>query len=355
MTSKPAPVVVADLIQREHQRQEQLLTVHAERAKNSELSENLNYFLDTFAALAQDIAQTIEQLQAAGPGDGTIAQRLNRIAQSVQQLQTYLSTSTRFLPDSVVKSSQNQIVELGRQLVVVRTALMPKKKFGFKAKVEGATPEIAAASQDRPDNNITTTTTTTSIITPVSIAWTCQNRHGCEILLEDEAVNGKDLTFSTLSACIIRICGHPGSVHLSNVRDCLILCGPVARSVFVDNCEDSVLAFGCQQFRLHSSSRLAIYMHVTCRAIVEDCTAIAVAPCTFTYDGIEVDFAKAALDAEQNNWRDVADFNWLAVDRASPNWHAMPEEEWERNWSARLTEFRATKLKRAAAGGEVVE
>lgn len=344
MASKELPLV-AEMLRRQHDRQEQRQNVHAERAKNNERCENLDYFLDTFAGLASDIAQSIDSLQR--PGDTTIPIRLNTISQKVQQMQAYLSTSTMFLPVSVVNRSQNEIVELNRQLLAVRTALVPKKKFGFKSKPEAAmtsdddvagTADTAAKSE--PDNCSRT-------MVPVAIAWTCQNQRGREILLEDDAVNGKDLTFSTLSHCVVRICGHPGSLHMSNVRNSLIVCGPVARSVFVDNCVDSVLAFGCQQFRLHSSSRLAIYMHVTCRAIVEDCTAIAVAPFTFTYDGIEVDFVKAGLDVEQNNWRDVADFNWLAVDQVSPNWNVMPQKDWERNWSGRLDEFRRSELTEA--------
>ena len=36
------------------------------------------------------------------------------------------------------------------------------------------------------------------------------------------------------------------------------------------------------------------------------------------------------LDAAPiNNWDDVDDFNWLAADKASPNWSILPEAERE--------------------------
>lgn len=327
---------VAELNERHRERQLQRDTAHAERALHSEHTESLDYFLESFGQQATDIAANIANLDH--PDRHTLAVRCDRIAKSVQQLQLYLSASTLFLPDSVVKRNQRTIAELTGQLDAVKAKLLPKKKFGFRAAKAATTPTAVAAAPAAVAGDET-------VASPAcDLDWTCKDRHGVEIVLEDDQVNGMDITMSTLSRCLIRIRGHPGSLQLSNVRDCLVLCGPVARSVFVDNCERTVLAFGCQQFRLHTSSRCTIYMHVTCRAIIEDCTEIAVAPCTYAYAGSELDYAKAALSVTQNNWQDVADFNWLAADRVSPNWRRLPDAEWERDWARRADEFRAEVL-----------
>ena len=36
---------------------------------------------------------------------------------------------------------------------------------------------------------------------------------------------------------------------------------------------------------------------------------------------------EAGLDEGVNNWDKVDDFNWLALDKPSPNWTVLPEDE----------------------------
>lgn len=337
---------VNELNERHRHRDAQRKTaVAAQRAQHSEHTESLDYFLETFGQMADDIALNTANLtagNAAATVDRTaLTQSVDRIAKALQELQLYLSTSTRFLPDSVVKRNQHTIAELRASLDAVRVQLLPKKKFGFRAaRAAAVTADVPATTAAVVDG---TDCAATSAV--CHIDWTVLKRHRAEIRLDDEQVNGKDISLSSLTNCLVQICGHPGSLQLSDVHDCLVLCGPVARSVFADNCQRSVLALGgCQQLRLHSSAQLQVYMHVTSRAIVEDCHDVAVAECTWTYPGADVDFAKAGLTAESNNWRDVADFNWLAADRPSPNWHALPEEQWERDWPRRVAAFRSAEV-----------
>lgn len=309
--------------------------VNEAKLRTHEATENLDYFLDTFNAQARDIQLNLANMDT--PDKATLAVRFDRVAKNVQQLQSYLSSSTLFLPDSVINRNQRTISELVTQLDTVKARLLPKKKFGFRTAKTSA-PPTATASVSSPPNVVVAQTAKSTI------EWTIEDKHNQEILLEDTEVNGKDLTMTTLTNCLVRIVGHPGSLQLSNVHNCLVLCGPVARSVFVDNCTNTTLAFGCQQFRLHSSTDLAVYMHVTCRAIIEDCTGIRVAPFTFAYPAIDVDFVKADLDAAKNNWRDVADFNWLSADKASPNWRELDDAERIVEWSTVTDEFRRANV-----------
>lgn len=340
---------VNELNERHRHRDEQHKTAVAQRAQHTEHTESLDYFMETFGQLAQDIEHNTANLAdvtaIAAADRPALTQRIDSIAKALQELQLYLSASTRFLPDSVVRRNQRTIAELSTQLDAVRAKLLPKKKFGFRA---ARAPVVAPAVAETPRAAAADGAATSAVC---QIDWTVQKRHRAEIRLDDEQVNGKDISLSSLTNCLVQICGHPGSLQLSDVHDCLVLCGPVARSVFADNCQRSVLAFGCQQFRLHSSAQLQVYMHVTSRAIVEDCRDIAVAACTWTYAGADVDFAKAGLAVETNNWRDVADFNWLAADRPSPNWHVLPDEQWERDWPRRVTAFRASELAAATEPG----
>jgi len=265
------------------------------------------------------------------PGDAKdLTRQLYEASIAIQELQNYLSNSTLFLPDYNVKGYQGTITKLVTNLENTKTKLLPKKKFGFKAKTSSSSiPDIASL---KPLKNTLTKTQ--------NVDWTVENKVNEEVLLENDSVNNKDLTMSTLTNCLIIIKGHAGSLQLSNLKKCLIVCGPVARSVFADNCEDCTFTFGCQQLRLHSSKNCGLYMHVTCRAIIEDCVNISTAPFNYSYQNIDIDFMKAGLNVNVNNWEDVADFNWLSTDKVSPNWRILREDERIADFDELILSFR---------------
>ncbi|CAI9592299.1 unnamed protein product, partial [Staurois parvus] len=117
---------------------------------------------------------------------------------------------------------------------------------------------------------------------------------------------------------------HPAPQELSG---CRVLCGPVSTSIFVDNCRDCLFAFPCQQLRTHTTRDSRFYLHVTSRAIIEDCTNLRFSPFTWSYPEILEDYRLSGLDRSRNNWDQVDDFNWLAMGVKSPNWSVIPEEE----------------------------
>lgn len=321
---------ITDMLDRRHkERQITLGNVQEQKIKTNESTENVDYFLNTFNDQSREI--TVKLSKVATIETNLIPDSFNDIAKSLQQLQNYLSSSTLFLPDSIVKRYQNTINELHSSLEGSKTKLMPKKRFGFRSKA-------AAATEDSPALLLEPAKKPTVLHS--TIQWTVENKQNEEIVLSDDDINGKDITISSLTGCLVRLVGHPGSVQLSHLKDCLVISGPVARSVFVDDCTNSTLTFGCQQFRLHRATNCSIYMHVTCRGIIEDCSKISVAPFTFSYDGYDMDFKKAGLDLRKNNWDDIADFNWLSADKVSPNWKKIPENEWISDWLPIIDTFR---------------
>lgn len=320
---------ISEMMERRHkERQNTIDSANQTKKKDTDVTENVDFFLKTFTDRVRDITNALAILESDSTST-SLAIRFDVIAKDLQLLQNYLSSSTLFLPDSVVKRFQRELTELTANLDTTKSKLIPKKKFGFRAKGAAAstakiTPKSAA-----------------SIVSSQNVEWTVKNMNDQEILLEHDAVNGKDLTMTSLTNCLVRIVGHPGSLQLSNIKNCLVISGPVARSVFTDNCIESTLVFGCQQFRLHTSVDCHVYMQVTCRGIIEDCKRISFAPYTFTYDDIDLDFVKAGLDISKNNWTDVADFNWLSADKVSPNWTTLAENERITDWTKAIEEFRA--------------
>jgi hypothetical protein len=97
--------------------------------------------------------------------------------------------------------------------------------------------------------------------------------------------------------------------------------------VFVDGCVDCIFHLACQQLRIHNTKHCNFYLHVTSRAIIEDSTHVGFAPYSWKYENIELHFKTAGLDVNRNNWDLVDDFNWLASDKPSPNWHILKDSE----------------------------
>lgn len=322
------------LTKRNRELQQQWGTKHELSKQNAAESEDQEYFQLKFRRQLAAIENALQLLQP-GSDRARLATEVSRIAGDVQSLQNTLTAATLFLSNYNVRSYQASLNELQNKIEATKEKLLAKKKFGFRSKVDATRTD--AVVKVKPLANADTTTE--------HIKWTLENRHNEELELSAAAeVNGQDITVSALENCVIRIVGHPGALQMSHLTNCVILSGPVQRSVFADNCTNCKLVFGCQQLRLHSSSHCDLYMHVTCRAIIEDCQHIRVAPFNLTYANINDDFANAGLDLSKNNWADVADFNWLSADVPSPNWRVIDIGDRVTCWSDYLQEFRSKIL-----------
>ncbi|XP_012159734.1 tubulin-specific chaperone C [Ceratitis capitata] len=317
--------ILERLNKRNKERQNYLDVKLEQRNKENVELEGTDYFSQTFTERVRTIEEQLENIASVAadrPSPNTNIADLTRafadITLQVQELQRYLTTSTMFLTDFKIKACQSTLNELSNSCEEYRLRLIPKKKFGFSGKkvapkvlVNPKVMKTAADKVDMPEK---------SKIDNNSFTWTLSNREDEYICLEGEALNNKDITISNLKNCFVELRGHAGSVQISHANNCTFLCGPIARSLFAEHCERTTLALACQQLRLHSSSICRIYLHVTCRAIIEDCNQIEVGAYNYEYATMDADFQSAGLDRTHNNYSDIADFNWLSPDVPSPNW-----------------------------------
>lgn len=322
------------LTKRSRELQQQWDTRHDLSKRNAAESEDQEFFQAQFRQQVAAIENAMNLLKPSSDR-AHLSNDISRIAADIHNLQNTLTAGTLFLSNYNVRTYQETLNELQNKIDATKEKLLAKKKFGFRSKVDVS----------RTDAAVKSITTIDAKTISEHIDWTLSNRKNEEIELAEAAdVNGIDITVSSLENCCLRIVGHPGSLQLSHLTNCVILCGPVQRSVFADKCTNCKLVFGCQQLRLHTSNHCELYMHVTCRAIIEDCQQICVAPYNWTYPNIDDDFAKAGLDPSKNNWADVADFNWLSADVPSPNWKVLDIDERVTSWTDYLREFRSKIL-----------
>lgn len=361
-TAAAATRKLDDLRQRQAQREadRRATKAAASQQPSGNANESLDHFLATFTAAQQAIETDIAQLDAgAGAAPiadaGAVKERLDAVARAVLRLQQESSAAALYLPDSVVQRTQTQLGRLTSELEAVRQRLLPKKRFGFRGARTAPNDEKPPPPAQTNDVVLTTTTATPAqggadesdaSASVCQLDWTVCNRSGVEIRLSAAETDGRDIRLSGLHRCVVRLEGRPGSLQLSDCDECWVRCagGPVARSVFGDRVRRSTLVFACQQSRLHRSQALTVYMHCGSRPVIEECSGVRVAP--YRGEDVEVGFPAA-----NENWSDVADFDWLAGDsRLSPNWCVVPEAERRSDWLVLEEEWRQRLL---GAGGGV--
>ncbi|XP_008833977.1 tubulin-specific chaperone C [Nannospalax galili] len=310
------------------QRREQERQLEAERRKQKRQGQEVQEEKSGFfvAAFSRERAAAEELLR----GEAS-AERLEEAAARLQGLRKLLNDSVVFLAAYDLRQGQEALAQLQTALAERRQELQPKKRFAFKtrrkdavgaAKVDAAPVAPAAPSPPLTEKG------------GPDASWACGFSNLESQVLEKSAdeLHQRDILLTELSNCTVTLRGNPNTLRLAKARGCKVLCGPVSTSVFLEDCSDCLLAVACQQLRVHTTKDTRIFLQVTSRAIVEDCSGIQFAPYTWSYLGIDKDFQDSGLDRNKNNWNAVDDFNWLARDVASPNWSILPEEEWEVQW-----------------------
>lgn len=306
-------------------------------------SEQSGYFKDTFYSSCKKIKDMLDD--APGGPSSALPGIFDKSNKEIQQLKNYLLQSKMFLKVYDIRRAQENLQLLENQAAELETRLLPKKKFGFKSHRVAKKVVAADKSHDITDG-LKAVKISEGIVN--GTAGKQNNKLSCSkygdsacmllgkvderLVLDAENVNRNDILLSDLVRCTVRIYGTPSTLHMVNLKRCTVLVGPVTSSVFAHDCDECTFAFACQQLRLHSSTDCNVYLHVTSRAIIEDCTKIRVAPYNWSYEDQTSHFNLAGLDPKVNNWSCVDDFNWLSSEKHSPNWSILEPELRVKAW-----------------------
>ncbi|XP_037376793.1 tubulin-specific chaperone C [Talpa occidentalis] len=315
------------------QRREQERQLEVERRKQKRQDQEVeeeksDFFAATFARERAALEEVLER--------GESVERLEEAAARLQGLQKLLNDSVLFLAAYDLRQAQEALARLQAALAERRQELQPKKRFAFKSRRKDAASatKVDAAPGAPAAESIPASPPSSKEEGGFDSTGVCGFSALESQVLEKQAeeLRQRDILLTELSNCKIKLYGNPNTLRLHKARGCTVLCGPVTTSVFLEDCSDCVLAVACQQLRVHTTRNTRIFLQVTSRAIVEDCSGIQFAPYIWSYSGIDKDFEGSGLDRSKNNWNDVDDFNWLARNVASPNWSILPEEERMIQW-----------------------
>ncbi|KAG0292228.1 hypothetical protein BGZ96_004408 [Linnemannia gamsii] len=239
--------------------------------------------------------------------------------------------------DSIVQRinalEKTAIKSMSERLAQLRVKLVPKAKFSFKSrKTAGATP--SPTSTPKPAASPKPTVSTPTIDQTQFLKF--EDRSGEHLFIGSLSVSdagsaaAKDVALTNLTNCTINLVHNIplSAIHVKNLKHCTLVFPPVSGSILLHDCEGCTLIGACHQSRMHTSTNMNIYIHVTSEPIIEDCTDMRFAPYGQILPTEDLDrlFEIAQLNRAVNLYDKVKDFNWLRQQQ-SPNWRLLEESE----------------------------
>ena len=265
----------------------------------------------------------------------SLSSKYETISNRTEILQKYFTQSTSFIPIYEVRKAQEHLAKLNKLAQEKRDLIFPKKKFGFKSKQNMVTLESAIETainkttssliaQSNADNN--------SKNFNIESSCTIRDINNQTITKYESEINGKDIALINVKNSIIQLFGNPSVLHISDLENVTLLCGPITGSAFINDCKNSKLVIACHQLRIHETQQTQFYINVVSRAIIENCKNVKFAPYAWSYKNIEEHFKMSSINYTDINWTSIDDFNWLNQSVKSPNWDFL-EESSRTKWS----------------------
>lgn len=310
-------------------------------------------YVNSFLAAFGKIKNEIEEQLPNATGQDFLQDGI--ITYNLSQLERELSEAAMFLPTYTCKVSQESLDSLRKIINTKRQATIQRRKFTFGSARKSTssnsgmntsstvtttrtgctgnlTSSCAISSGDEEsgsasDSSNSTSTSYSSSLPSLeyfkSIKAGTRNLVGEQINISRSDIHGIDYELESLENCTIDLPGSPSTLYLTELTGCIINCGPIPTSIYVDKCNQCTLALATQQLRIYGSNQCTFLVDVKSKPIIEDCTELSFGKYNYFYKEIESDFDSCEFTIESENCYDqVVDFNWLSS-VPSPNWSVI--------------------------------
>ncbi|KAF8943755.1 hypothetical protein BGZ47_005079 [Haplosporangium gracile] len=295
------------------------------------MSEASKDFRAAFEPEKQSIEEALAGLDKV-PKDELQA-NIDSIVQRINALEKTVTAKISILPAFDARMCMDAIKSMSERLAQLRVKLVPKAKFSFKSrKTTGATP--SPTSIPKPAASPKPAVSTPTIDQSQFLKF--EDRTGEHLFIGSLSVSetgsgaAKDVALTNLTDCTINLVHDIplGAIHVKNLKRCTLVFPPVSGSILLHDCEGCTLVGACHQSRMHTSTNMNIYIHVTSEPIIEGCTDMRFAPYGQILPSKELNrlFEIAQLNQGVNLFDKVKDFNWLRQQQ-SPNWRLLEESE----------------------------
>ena len=283
----------------------------------------LSRFYKEFNELFADLNSLSTNYSNTNEATSNLTSDYEKISNRIQLLQNFFNDHVTHISLFEQRKAQEHLTKLSTHSAQIRNDLFPKKKFTFKSKKN-----LTTASKLVEDTEIKQQQHLKDKISDKNLNDLARN-HTCTIQdcsdqtivkTEEELLNA-DIGIMNTKNCIIKLFGNPSVVHINNIENTVILCGPLSGTAFVNKCKNSKLTLACHQLRIHDSIDTDFYINVSSRTIIENCKSVRFAPYSWSYRNM-----KNQVEIG-DNWKMIDDFNWLVLNQKSPNWEFIEENE----------------------------
>ena len=281
-----------------------------DRKENNQTSELLREFLGKFNSIKSEINSILEILPQTTDNEEKKI-KLNSGLDQADKLKVLLNDAIPFLPAYDLRRCQDAVTAVHDRIARVQQECLPKKKFGFSKK-KNVAPQITKPVEEKPAIGDDTK------FSKYSSDVVFEQRSNESIDIPKSDINKKDVLLKNLDNCTVNLHSLVGTLHCTNCTNCTFSVGPISGSIFLENCNSSTFHVTCQQARIHTTTGATFFIHVTSKAIIEDCKDLKFGKRVQFYDQYLEDLQESGL-SNTNNWDNVDDFNWLSKDK-SPNW-----------------------------------
>ncbi|KAF5350545.1 hypothetical protein D9756_008724 [Leucocoprinus leucothites] len=283
-------------------------------------------FTSDFRSNRLELEKRLESLKASPTPDA-----IQALSADIAKLAKTLSDATGSLPsyDQKLYETACQLHALETNLNRLRAATTTKPKFAFKRKT----------AAESPPSTITPSESTKGALISTSPQPSSSNSfissHTHTYLTITSLVGSppaSDLTISDLDHCILNLLSTKddlqldiSAIHLRKISNSVLLLPIINGSILIHDLSRCVIVLGCHQFRMHSSTKVDVFLSISSNPIIEDGHDVRFAP-----------YPRALLTPEQPQESittppAVQDFSHIR-NTPSPNWIHMEESDTSRPW-----------------------
>ena len=273
--------------------------------------------------------ELISDLDSFGSKNSTkdlnsLTSEYEKISNRIQLLQNFFNEHVSHISLYEQRKAQEHLSKLNTHSAQIRSDLFPKKKFTFKSKKNLTTAsklveETEIRQQEQQNEKVEEDKSLDNLAR--NHTCTIQDCSDQTIVKSESELLNADVGIINVKNCVIKLYGNPSVIHINNIENTVILCGPLSGTAFVNKCINSKLNLTCHQLRIHESIDTDFYINVSSRTIIENCKRVRFAPYAWTCR------ITKKLEDIGDNWRMIDDFNWLVLNQKSPNWSFIEENE----------------------------
>jgi len=313
-----------------------------ERGGDVVAEEDVHGFHTRFTEKMKGLQESLTQIEAASKDcedPSTLEPRFAEVKDQFQAVKEFVNAGCLHLPPYDQRSMQMKLSAFEEEQRKTHSQVIPRKKFGFKKKREkkaatagGNTGKAEAGS--RHSDAVGTSSDSRNALDKLDgevekvEGASFIGRKGETIVLDQSVLKNDDVYLKQCEGCTIFLCGVMGALRMKEIKDCVVMTGPITGGCLIEGAVNTKLYLVAHQMRLHNMVDCDLYLQMRSHPIIEDCTGLRFAPYTLEYPGLEEQLAGVDLAAEAcgDKWSQVQDFKWLKQHQ-SPNWCIMDEPD----------------------------